>query len=454
MDFSTYMSQLVFDPVLQRGVPGVAGRVVDMATGEQVATYKMDGTPGPAITNRSGYVQPFKVAGLVTQIEVTFGQITLPMISFESVLGAAAAADESAVAAGASALSAWEAANLVEAPSDTAVATLVKAIGSLTRAELDLLFGSLATIVKAGLMPPEDKAKLDGAAFAATPNTIPLRNASGNTRMNELWLDKAPSAVDSAVRRSYVDDIVTVLNAGIAGRALAAHSHTQIAAAAGHLLRVSASGYIDHVVAEATVWSVSPAGVLGSGSVPWARITGNVPWNRVEPTASLVSGGDLNTYLTRGKWHANNAVASASTNYPVPYAGLLEVETSETGTMVYQRYSVYATASASTKGKIYSRSFYSGTWTAWETPLIGKGIYAVRVSITPTAADTPTALNVTYPVGHFTVAPIVQVTPYTTVAGTTVTGWGVDGETVNGCTAWVTRKNTSGTGLNITATGT
>lgn len=69
------------------------------------------------------------------------------------------------------------------------------------------------------------------------------------------------------------------------------------------------------------------------------------------------------------------------------------------------------------------------------------------VTITPSAANTPTSAAVTFPVGLFTATPVVLVNPATTVPGTTVTGWAANGVTTSGCNITLTRTSTVATSL-------
>lgn len=73
------------------------------------------------------------------------------------------------------------------------------------------------------------------------------------------------------------------------------------------------------------------------------------------------------------------------------------------------------------------------------------------VSIVPTAANTPAYVDVAFPVGRFTAAPVVQVTAATSVPGSQVTGVGVTNVTSTGCRVFVTRINTTATPVNWTA---
>lgn len=77
---------------------------------------------------------------------------------------------------------------------------------------------------------------------------------------------------------------------------------------------------------------------------------------------------------------------------------------------------------------------------AFRIPQIQRG----SVRITPSAANTPTSMAITFE-KEFSGTPTVIVSPYTAVPGTVVTGVGVNGASKTGCTIWVTRTNTTET---------
>jgi hypothetical protein len=77
---------------------------------------------------------------------------------------------------------------------------------------------------------------------------------------------------------------------------------------------------------------------------------------------------------------------------------------------------------------------------AFRIPQIQRG----SVRITPTAANTPTSMAITFE-KEFSGTPTVIVSPYTAVPGTVVTGVAVNGASKTGCTIWVTRTNTTET---------
>lgn len=83
----------------------------------------------------------------------------------------------------------------------------------------------------------------------------------------------------------------------------------------------------------------------------------------LEAITELPGSVNLNSYATRGLYHqSQNADAASGSNYPVPYAGLLEVfDRGVDSEFVYQRYSTYSSEPA-----VYARARYQGTWSAWQ----------------------------------------------------------------------------------------
>lgn len=108
----------------------------------------MDGVPAPVVTNSQGYVSPFQCDPGVSAVLASFGSVTLPLIDQTAVLQAGAAAVAAQTAA-------EDAAELVGAPADLAIAAAVLAVDSATRNALDSVLGD-GTI--AGLVNNEDSA--------------------------------------------------------------------------------------------------------------------------------------------------------------------------------------------------------------------------------------------------------------------------------------------------------
>jgi hypothetical protein len=78
--------------------------------------------------------------------------------------------------------------------------------------------------------------------------------------------------------------------------------------------------------------------------------------------------------------------------------------------------------------------------------LAAANIVTGRVTITPSAANTPTSVTVTG-LGLTGSSPRAIATPSTTVPGTSVTGVGCTGVTTDSVTIWLTRTNTTATGV-------
>lgn len=92
-------------------------------------------------------------------------------------------------------------------------------------------------------------------------------------------------------------------------------------------------------------------------------------WN----AAPLGAAVDLNTVIAPGRYHqSTNAAAQTGSNYPLANAGFLEVGASGDGAFVYQEYTQYRSGAYSRR---FWRSFYGGTWAAWQelAPLSQKG---------------------------------------------------------------------------------
>lgn len=85
------------------------------------------------------------------------------------------------------------------------------------------------------------------------------------------------------------------------------------------------------------------------------------PQGVVGPAIPFVGVQNLNTYSSGGFWAETSDVnAAAGTNYPEPYAGLLEVYNNGV-THIYQRYTIYATQGS----RVWIRGYAGGVWSAW-----------------------------------------------------------------------------------------
>lgn len=88
---------------------------------------------------------------------------------------------------------------------------------------------------------------------------------------------------------------------------------------------------------------------------------------------------------------------------------------------------------------------------ATDGKLSATNVASGHVTIVPSAANTPTSINVTGL--NLTGTPRVTATATTSVPGTQVTGVGVNSVTSSGFTVWLTRTNTTSTGIDWIAIG-
>lgn len=147
---------------------------------------------------------------------------------------------------------------------------------------------------------------------------------------------------------------------------------------------------------------------------------------------------DLNTITTSGFYNAMTCK-----NAPFNYMTLVVVG-------YYLEGYCTQTATDVTTGKVKKRSQINGTWTAWGECVMSQDIPTIQcgfVSITPSAANTPTSKEVTFPT-PFAGVPTVVLTPRSSAPGTSVTEVAVTGTTKNGFNAILTRTTTTTTSVN------
>lgn len=101
---------------------------------------------------------------------------------------------------------------------------------------------------------------------------------------------------------------------------------------------------------------------------------------------------------------------------------------------------------------ISGKSFLTGDTTIGGILKSGNRI-TNTVSITPSAANVPTSVVVTFPVALKGTSFTCQVTPNTSAPGTAVTGVSYSGLSATGVTLWLTRTNTTATGVSYTVEG-
>lgn len=203
--------------------------------------------------------------------------------------------------------------------------------------EIEVLVGS---VVPPGFawMSDADKAKLDGLELAG--NLLP---AGGDTRM--VLAKNSPADYDFTWQEPQSFD----------GTLSAAGISTDRAPVSN-----GAGGWS---------WLRVPSRTTPgqTGYVPVANADGTWYWNK-SPYGTpdgILAGANLDTYVTTGVFHnGSNANALPELNYPIAYAGLLEVHHIGT-TFIYQRYTTYGSTGAGGR-TMFSRAKYSSNpWTAW-----------------------------------------------------------------------------------------
>ena len=330
MALAVYDSSLAYDQIMQRGLPGRPVEVTDAETGIPVEGLEaLDGTPiDRLVSNSQGYVQPFQVQDGPPLIRVRIGSIAYVLLDM-SLLGEASRAAQQAAQA------AVDAANLVGAPADTAIATAVNAAGSATRAAMDARYttaaqndakyASKATATSAadGLMAKADKATLDTATGSNTGSALVRRYSDGTFTTQQISLVGTPTAISHAARKDYVDGLDAVPKLPYKGRTATDAASTY------------PTGYSTGLFAAADGWphpsfsqvvTFSPPGYTG-GTVQWAypytdsslppkwrsatNATGNPwgPWRDVADTASVKdeAGRVANQSITTEYRPANGA---------------------------------------------------------------------------------------------------------------------------------------------------
>lgn len=163
----------------------------------------------------------------------------------------------------------------------------------------------------------------------------------------------------------------------------------------------NATAALNYPEVQAGILEVKSNGGTGSSARVWQRYTpyqtySTRVWVRtLDPTSTwstwhavgeaLISkligaSADLNSYQTSGSYlQSSDTNAAGGANYPAPYAGTLEVTAGPSG-WVFQRYTTYAHGNAG-GNRVYHRSLYSGTWSAWQSEQITALISGTNTSI-------------------------------------------------------------------------
>ncbi len=128
----------------------------------------------------------------------------------------------------------------------------------------------------------------------------------------------------------------------------------------------------------------APTAALGTNTTQVAS-TAFVLANTMSLNGSIVAGTNLDTVTTSGIYiQSSNANATLALNYPVAYAGELEVYTN--GSFTFQRYSTYGP-----QNKVYTRGYFT-TWGSWSELA---NIASPALTGTPTAPTAAVGTNTT-----------------------------------------------------------
>jgi hypothetical protein len=117
----------------------------------------------------------------------------------------------------------------------------------------------------------------------------------------------------------------------------------------------------------------------------------------------LRAAENLDDYTAQGVFiQLYNADAASGSNYPTPYAGVLEVLSTRPSDVVVQRYTAYRTTATANQPSPWVRAFGEGAWSAWQ-PLF-RGYYYDEA--TCTTDNTFTVATVTDVIGASLSVPV------------------------------------------------
>lgn len=119
------------------------------------------------------------------------------------------------------------------------------------------------------------------------------------------------------------------------------------------------------VVSNNLILTKRDGSTINTGNVRGANgstgATGAAGWAATE----LGGADDLNTMFTSGLFsQTTDAEAASGSNYPVPYAGILQVFKNAASTLFWQTYRVYN--SGPFAGATFTRTWISSAWSAWQ----------------------------------------------------------------------------------------
>lgn len=134
MALRTFDPGLAYDKATGKGIGSTLASVSNAATGLAVDTYDLEGNLVPVITNSRGYFGQFQADADIITVEIA--DVRFDVTSLEGSVGLVERAETAEQAARDSAAAAQDAASLVGAPADFAIATAMNSADTETRAAL------------------------------------------------------------------------------------------------------------------------------------------------------------------------------------------------------------------------------------------------------------------------------------------------------------------------------
>ncbi|WP_423373199.1 tail fiber domain-containing protein [Stenotrophomonas maltophilia] len=216
----------------------------------------------------------------------------------------------------------------------TLVAGDIGGLGALaTRSDVD--FNTHVT-GKPATYPP--------STHSHTKAQVGLGNVDNTADLDKPISTATQTALDGKANTSHTHAVsdVTGLQSALDGKAAASHTHT-ITNVTGLQAALDGKAAASHTHAIADVTGLQTALDAKAALAP-----------------TVLTSENLNDVVATGVYHQRaNANTSAERNYPVLYAGLLEVVQEQN--MVYQSYTAY------NSGVTHRRVRYMTTWSAWNT---------------------------------------------------------------------------------------
>jgi hypothetical protein len=284
-------------------------------------------------------------------------------------------------------------------------------------------------------------ATLAGAAAKATPvdaDTLPLTDSAASSGLKKLtwanlkaaltgYFDTLYIGATTAMLRLTSGTDVTLTSTGHAFQ-IGSDDATNLAID-NNEIQARINGAASTLVLNGSGGRVTaPTPAAGNNAVDVAT-TAFVFANTMSLNGELGNAVDLDTILAAGVYHqGQNTEAAAGTNYPEPFAGMLEVFS--TGSFVYQRYTTYPAAGTLLQyAKSYWRARYTGAWTPWKRVVSDLDLKTVHgVSLLGTGDVNVADKGIFYPNDQ------TLTQNHTVVAGTNAGSWGPitvdDGDTV------------------------